>query len=461
MPALLNHLSVPAQSEAASGGIDRQRRALVFGAAAAAGAVALGFSPAQAAVRRSSLRSGIDMSARVSAARLDAEVAKAFPLFNAPAILPAFDAASAGAQVDVDLHRIVTTTRVPETGERLKVSGLLAVPAGKTGELPLLSWQHGTILSFDQVPSNLTKLADPAYQLSAAADSLETLFNVQRFAARGYAVVAADYVGKGPFRNGRGEGYAVKGVSVQTCLDMLAAGEVAMASLGLKPSKLFLHGWSQGALNTQWLHQALRRRSRPIAATAVASPFNDLNEAWSYWAGAQSFALPAGTTSYPALPNWISLCMIVALGSYELNYRLSGLLDSAIRPEYRAMARKYWEDYKVVADPQQPFPTGSDLLVPGFFERATDDRNSAFLRHLAANRASYWRYDSPIRFHYGLADEALHPAMVYRALSAGGHQAVGIPTANASHRATFLAGLYGDAASLGGAENVPTWFGKF
>lgn len=130
MPALLNHLSVPAQSEAASGGIDRQRRSLVFGAAATAGAVALGFSPAQAAVRRPSLRSGIDRSVRVSAARLDAEVAKAFPLFNAPAILPQFDAATAGARVDVDLHRIVTTTRVPETGERLKVSGLLAVPAG-------------------------------------------------------------------------------------------------------------------------------------------------------------------------------------------------------------------------------------------------------------------------------------------------------------------------------------------
>ncbi len=48
--------------------------------------------------------------------------------------------------------------------------------------------------------------------------------------------------------------------------------------------------------------------------------------------------------------------------------------------------------------------------------------------------------------------------MVYRALSAGGRMATGMPVAGASHRATFLAGLYGDAASLGGGQTVPAWF---
>ena len=72
--------------------------------------------------------------------------------------------------------------------------------------------------------------------------------------------------------------------------------------------------------------------ARPIAA--VASPFNDLNEAWSFWAGVRIFPLPKGVTSYPALPNWTSLCMIIALGSYELQYGMNGLMKSAIRPEY-------------------------------------------------------------------------------------------------------------------------------
>jgi len=401
----------------------------------------------------------IDEAATVPSGRLDAEAAKAFPLFDTRKVLPPFDPARHAARHDVRLHRLVTETVVPETGERLKVSGLLALPAGQKGPLPVVSWQHGTILSFDQVPSNLTRLGDPAYQLTDSADSLETLFNLQRFAGNGYAVIAADYIGKGPFRNGRGEAYAVKDATVRTCLDVLAAGTAAMRSLGVEPGLLFLSGWSQGAINTQWLHQELRRQGRAIAATSVASPFNDLNESWRFWAGQQTFPLPAGTTSYPPLPAWIALCMIVALASYELNYRIDGLLKSALRPQWHGLAMKYWGDYKADFDRRQPFPTGAELLVPGFFERATDERNSAFLRQLAANRATYWKYDSPIRFHFGTADEAIHPAMVAPALAAGGPLATGVQVARASHRAAFLASLYGDASSLAGSGNIVEWFG--
>lgn len=448
-----------AESRPPNAAVDTPRRAFLAGAGAMAaglpGAVA---TAAAAPVPGDVGTPDIDRSCQVSGARLDALVAKAFPLFNNPVILPAFDAQKHGSRFDVALHRVVTFTTLPETGERLKVSALLALPVGITGDVALLSWQHGTILSFDQVPSNLTRLSDPAYELTDEADSLETLFNVQRFAAQGYAVIAADYVGKGPFRDGRGEGYAVKGISVRTCLDVLEAGQAAMRSLGFRPSTLFLHGWSQGALNTQWLHQALRASSRPLAGTAVASPFNDLNEAWGFWAGVQTFPLPKGVTSYPPLPGWISLCMIIALGSYEVQYGLNGLMTSAIRPEYHDLALKFWKDYKLDFDPSRPFPTGTDLLVPGFFDGFTDFRNSAFLRRFAANRTSYWDYDSLIRFHYGLADEAIHPVMVSRALSAGGNLATGVPVAGGSHRGTFLAGLYGDASTLGGFENASDWF---
>lgn len=400
----------------------------------------------------------IDRSCRVDGARLDAQVAKVYELFNKPVLLADFDASTHGARSDVDLHRIITHTVVPETGERLEVTGLLALPAGHRGELPLVSWQHGTLLSYDQVPSNLTRLADPAYELTDDGDSLETLFNVHRFAARGYAVVAADYVGKGPLRAGHNEGYAVKGVTTRTCLDILAAGQSAMRTLGTRPSKLFLNGWSQGALNTQWLHQALRAQHRPLMATAVASPFNDLNEALSFWTGTTIFPLPQGVTAYPAMPDWIFMCMTILLGSYESMYRIDGLMKAAIRPEYHDIALKFWKDYKIDFDRSKPLPTGSDFLVPGFFQGFTAAPNDSLLRQLAANRASYWHYDSPIRFHYGLVDEAIHPAMVQRALAAGGSYASGVPIARASHRGTFLASLYGDASTLGGASNVPSWF---
>ncbi len=400
----------------------------------------------------------LEARTQATAARLDMEVAKAFPLFNAGPVLPDFDASTHGAANDVQLYRLVTSTALPGSGERVEVTGLLALPAGASGNLPVVSWQHGTILSFDQVPSNLTRLADADYGLSDEADSLETLFNVHRFAAQGFAVIAADYVGKGPLRAARGEAYVVKEVSTQTCTDMLEAGLAALRDMGITPAKLFLNGWSQGALNTQWLHQSLRSSGVAIEASAVASPFNDAFQAWRFWAGRETFPLPAGVEKYPEIPAWLPLCMIVLLGSYETYYGLDGLMEAAIRPEYQAMARKYWTDYAVDFAPDAPYPASANLLVDGFFDGFTDERNSAFIRHLANNGASYWRYDSPMRFHFGLADEAIHPQMVARVLSAGGALAVPVPVGNASHRATFLAGLYGDADSLGGNDNILSWF---
>jgi hypothetical protein len=444
--------------------ISHPRRHCLQAALATAVGLKLSASPAQAASSAPGSNASPGLGAArctVSATRLDALLAEAFPRFNAPRVLPGFDAARHGARHDVELHRLNTEVTVPETGERLKVTGLLALPLGVKGPIPVLSWQHGTVLGFDQVPSGLLRLADPAYQTTDEKDSLETLLNVHRFAGQGYAVIAADYVGKGPLRQGRGEGYAVKGVTVSTCMAMIEAGMARLRALKAQPGPLFLNGWSQGGLNTQWLHQQLRRQGRPVRATAVASPFNDLSESWRFWAGVQTFPLPDGVSTYPAMPDWVSLCMIVALGSYQVHYRLDGLLKSAIRPEFHDMALKYWSDYAIDFDPNKPFPSGRNLLVPGFFEKYTDERNSEFLRRLAANTASYWRYDRPIRFHYGLADEAIHPAMVARALSAGGAQAGGVAVAGASHRGTFLASLYGQSSHLAGRENILDWFNTF
>jgi hypothetical protein len=375
-------------------------------------------------------------------------------VFNENNVLPGFDTASHGARSDVDLYRLTTWARVAQHSEKVKVSGLLAVPAGATGRIPVVSWQHGTILSFDQVPSNLTRLAAPDYALRDNVDSMETLFNVQRFAGNGYAVIADDYLGKGPYRDGRSEAYAVKEPTVRTCTDMLAIGMAGLRDLGLAPSALFLNGWSQGALNTQWLRQALQEAGTRVAATAVQSPFNDLNESLRFWAGAETYPAPSAA-AYPKKPDWVSLCIIVLLGSYQTYYRLDGLLDAAIRPEFRQLAQKYWRDYATDFDPNQPFPTPSNLLVDGFFEQYTAAVNGAFARRLAANRATYFAYDSPVRFYYGLADEAIHPVMAKRPLGADGRFVDGVPVPGASHRGTFLTSLYGGAATGG---DLLAWF---
>jgi hypothetical protein len=425
--------------------------ATAMAAATASPVSALAAAPAGRQTASPSARAGKPVL--ISRERLD-ELAAAFhPLFNHGNILAPFSARDHGAKHDVELRRITKMTRVPETGEQVEVSGLLAMPAGLKGPLPVVSWQHGTILSFDQVPSNLIRLGEAGYAPGDNADSLETLFNLQRLGGQGFAVIAADYLGKGPFRIGRGEAYAVRQATVQTCLDILYAGLKTMRSLGASNSALFLNGWSQGGLNTQWLAQELQRRRVPVKAVAAQSPFNDLANSMRYWCGALTFA-----GDYPPLPAWISACLIITLGSYRQYYRLEDLFRVAIRPEHLAFAERYWKDYALTEEVVRAMPAPSALLVEGFLDRFTAPSNSRFLSQLAANSATFWNYKSPTRLYYGLADEALHPKLVTMALAANGPQVTGVPVFGASHRATFLASLYGSGSVIDGRNTVPDWF---
>ena len=163
-----------------------------------------------------------------------------------------------------------------------------------------------------------------------------------------------------------------------------------------------------------------------------------------------------GTADRP--PAWITPCIIILLGSYRQHYGLKNLFKTAIKPQYLALAEKFWSDYSMDTEFARSVPQVSDLLVDGFIDRFTDDLNSQFLRRLAANSATYWDYHSPIRLYYGLANEALYPSLATPPLAPRGRFAAGIPVAGAGHRGTFLASLYGDSSVLNGGSTVVDWF---
>jgi pimeloyl-ACP methyl ester carboxylesterase len=320
----------------------------------------------------------------------------------------------------------------------------------------VVSWQHGTILSFDQVPSNLMRLADPNYTLQDNVDSLETLFNLHRLAAQGYVVIAADYLGKGPYRENQAEAYAVREATVQCCHDVLDAGMSMLKPLGIRSSSLLLNGWSQGAINTQWLGLELHRRGIRVDALAAESPFNNLPDSLRYWSGNLKFA-SSEAKPYPAVPAWMTPCLVILLGSYRAYYKLPDLFDTAIRPQHRAFAETYWHNYVLDTQMQHDMPTASEFFVEGFFERFIAQSNTNFLSHLARNSTIYTQFEFPVTFYYGSTDEALPPQLVQMELAAGGRLIQGVQVQGASHRVTFLSSLYGGDA-MGNAKTVLEWF---
>jgi len=427
------------------------RRQLIMGAAGLAMASmggALSVRPAGAAI--------LDNRTTLTRARLDELAARSYGIFNENKVLPDFDIVKHTAAFDVDLRRITTFTQVPETGETLKISGLLALPAGVKGPLPVVSWQHGTTFSYVQVPSNLYLAAEPGYVMKENVDSQETLFNVHRFAANGYAVIAADYIGKGPYRGNQSETYVVKDASTRASIDILNAGLEGMRQLDVEPAELFLNGWSQGGINTQWLHQALQSSGIPVRAAGASSPFNDIVEAIDFWTGAVTFPDPPGV-SYPPRPKWLTLSVILVLGSYQSCYRLNDLIATVVRPEHLSMVRKFLSDYDMNIDFSK-LPMPEDLLIDAVSSQFVNDTYSRFRRQLAANTASYFEYSNPMRLYYGIVDEPLHPTMSRRAVNAGGPMMDGVAVSGGSHRITFLASLYGEPDQLQGKQNLVSWF---
>ncbi len=322
----------------------------------------------------------------------------------------------------VTLYKVVYDTVVPEDGNRpVKASGLIAVPQVEAQNLPVLFYEHGTVFSRDEVPSDIEK-------------SAETRLAVAAFAARGYIVIAADYLGKGV--SDEPEAWLVKESSAQVCVDLLAASRTVLADLKKKPRELFLSGWSQGTFTAAAFLERLENTGVPVRAAAFASAPNDIYLCVNRW-----IHVPSKLDV-----NWLTGAAALLIHSYEAYYKLPGLAAAAIKPQYQQTARDLylnritWE----TAEKTLPFHV-KDFLQPEFTERNSPAASLLF-RQMQANRVYNWRFKTPAFYYYGDIDEVVTPYMVQ--LPVEYQKALGgtLPTAiaageKANHRGTFLFGL--------------------
>jgi hypothetical protein len=167
-------------------------------------------------------------------------------------------------QYDVQLYKIVYESVGP-WGAHTRASGVLALPQGASGALPLVSYQHGTLVQTNEAPS-------------ISVNSSELLIGVV-FATTGYAAVLPDYLGLGdseglhPYHHARSEATA--------CVDLLRAARGYCAARGVALSgKLFLCGYSQGGHVTMALHRELETfhtNEFPLTASAPMAGAYDLS----------------------------------------------------------------------------------------------------------------------------------------------------------------------------------------
>jgi pimeloyl-ACP methyl ester carboxylesterase len=405
----------------------------------------------------------------LSAAELNAELSKksipisqktainTYDLFNENGAATPFNPKKTGAKNGIDFYQLTYQTKIPENNKSYMVSGLLAIPRLRQSKtIPLLSWQHGTILDPNDAPSSLIKNDRIQRSPYGIPRSAETLLNVVRVAGNGYILAAADYIGNGLSKTT--QAYAVKGATQQTTADMLKASNAVLRKLGVNPGPLSLFGWSQGGLSTQWLSSKLQNDGIAVKKQAITSGPTDLQQTLSYW-----------INDYPGNPPWLTSVVPLLIGSYEKYYGIKNLMKQAFRPEYLETAKKIYNK-QIDWDTTLPDKSGAFLGLPlkakdmltGQFIDDFNSKKGAFYDKIVGNTALETKYKMPSTFYGGGSDTivperlAIEIPVRYQE-NLGSSLAMGINIGSeATHRSAVLGSLFGSVSDP--SNNLLQWF---
>jgi pimeloyl-ACP methyl ester carboxylesterase len=323
----------------------------------------------------------------------------------------------------VKLYRITYPSVIPEQNNRpTMASGLIAIPETVEKYLPVISYQHGTAMEKDLVPSFPEK-------------SFETRLMIAQFAAQGYVVFGADYFGLGLSKEK--DGYMVIGSQQQACIDMYEVTKLILPKIGITPTAFFLTGWSQGGVVTMTFLERLERSNTKVTAAATVA------------AQCDGYVMLNGFMSFPRKidGSWVSAMFMLTVFSFEEYYQIPGLAQGFFTPEMYPIAKRVYEKDPTLKP--EEFPTDLKKLIRKEFFDPVYFRNSAYGKIMSELHPYRWVVESPVRMYYGEIDESLTnglaqlPSAYQKAMGNNKVEAISLG-ADANHRIAF-------------ARAVPQW----
>ena len=322
---------------------------------------------------------------------------------------------------DVALYRISYNTAIPEQEDQsTRSTGLIAIPVVRGAQrFPLISYQHGAVFDRNAVPSKV--LQNPSID--------ETKLILAGFAAQGYVVIAADYVGLAD--SDAANTFFLKDTAARSTLDMYFASQQVLTALKRSSTRLFLHGWSQGGYNTLLLLKELERRGVKVNGASTAAAPTDLR-GWIH----RLIKSPAPSDASGLIAAVSNLIMAAD------SYTLPGLAEQAIKPDYLAWARQFYAFETDFMTFSQNVPRSFVEFLNADFVASAKLGESDFWRTLDANSNYRWSMSTPLRNYYGESDEVVPAAVAMlpaRVASLYGTQTTAVSAgAMADHRGTFL-----------------------
>jgi pimeloyl-ACP methyl ester carboxylesterase len=266
-------------------------------------------------------------------------------------------------------------------GKPIPASALLALPHGAAPR-GLVSWQHGTSTSREEVPSRL---------------NLEGKMAARIFSGLGYALIAPDYQGLGD-----SPGVHPYLVAETAANDVLYARRAA-ASILDKSLATTLIGFSQGGHATLAALRAIEKDvfeekedpfTGPLAAIAVAGPYS-----------LRRISFP---TAMIGQAKTDPLYLAYMTRGYASAY--GEATDSVLSKDQVAIVERLLDGSEKPGRVIEGLPENPRALFSNDFLAAYDrDRPNWLLDALAANEVSHWRPRSRVLLLYGEEDVDVPP----------------------------------------------------
>lgn len=314
----------------------------------------------------------------------------------------------------VALYKIVYGT-IDAHGRPTVASGALAVPENATGPLPLLSYQHGTVVHKEGVASSY------GFDLSS-----------MMFGGSGYVVAIPDYLGLG---ESPGLHPYVHGASLATAIiDMLRAARQFCAREKVALSgELFLMGYSEGGYATMAAHRAIEEghaNEFSITASApMAGPYDMSGTMRELFMSNARYANP--------------FYMPYVVLAYNEVYDLAGSLDSIFAAPYAKHLPDLFDGTEEGFDINRELPrVPKQMLHPDFLRSFQSDSLNSLRRALRENDMWNWTPRAPMRLYHCTADQQVpfgNSQVAYDSFrSRGATQVELVPLDNGDHGACGL-----------------------
>jgi len=280
------------------------------------------------------------------------------------------------AQFDVEIYRIVYRT-VDPAGNQTTASGALIRPKGATDPLPLVSYQHGTVVARDAVTS-VGGVAIPEAAIGIA------------FAATGYLAAMPDYLGLGtstilhPY---------VHAASLATAVaDMVrAARRFALSEDMTLSDQLFLIGYSEGGYATvaaQRFMESLPSNEFVVTASAPMAGNYDMSGVMA--------DLMLSKASYPE-PYYLPYTVLAYDEVYDLYSDPSTAFASPFDTSLPALFDGSHTSTQIDAElPDIPL----DILRPDYVDAFKSNTNHPLWKALRENDVYDWSPISPMRMYH-------------------------------------------------------------